>query len=214
MISLVTSDNRYNALYGEGSCLVLDFDYNEMDNVDFSGEGTNTFTVSFDLYSSDEECIFAYAIADEITDDNEYTDYAPTDDLPVVYGDIPLEDCGVGESIDFSADADGGTSPYTWLWDFGDGETWDEQDATHVYDEAGTYKVVVLVTDSNDYSDIYYSNLTITGDGDHNGGNGNGENNGDTNQGDSLDSGLLLFVVLIVIISIVGVAVIVYIIRR
>lgn len=54
----------------------------------------------------------------------------------------------VGEDIEFSGFASGGTPPYTWEWDFGDGETSDEQNPTHAYDEAGVFNVTLTVTDS------------------------------------------------------------------
>jgi hypothetical protein len=54
----------------------------------------------------------------------------------------------VGEDIEFSGFASGGTPPYTWEWTFGDGETSDEQNPTHAYDEAGVFNVTLTVTDS------------------------------------------------------------------
>jgi hypothetical protein len=224
MISLVTSDNRYDLAYNNDSCVLIDLDYNEID-CSYSGAGTNTLAVSFDLNNSNEEYIFVYAATDEITDDGEeYIDYAPVsyEDLPLIYpsDDFPTEgteNLFVGESIDFSASVEGGTSPYTWKWNFGDGKTSeDEESTTHVYDEAGTYKVIVLVTDDNGYSDIFYSTLDITASdgGNNNGGNNNG---GDSNGEDgkpSSNSGLILFAVIIIAIVVVGIAIIVYVIRR
>ena len=37
----------------------------------------------------------------------------------------------------------------SWQWDFGDGNTSTEQNPTHVYEDAGTYTVTLVVTDSN-----------------------------------------------------------------
>jgi hypothetical protein len=53
----------------------------------------------------------------------------------------------VNEEIQFTGSAFGGTEPYTWAWDFGDGETSDEQNPTHAYDAAGVYNVTLTVTD-------------------------------------------------------------------
>jgi len=53
-----------------------------------------------------------------------------------------------GESVYFHGTANGGTEPYTWHWDFGDGSTSDEQNPTHVYSKAGKYSVTLTVTDA------------------------------------------------------------------
>lgn len=213
VISLITSENGYDAWCGEGNCTITDFDYNEIGAVEYSGEGTDTLTLSFDLYSSDEEYVFVHAFVYETTDEEEYFDSAPDEEkLPFVYS--AFTNAGVvGENIDFPAVAEGGKPPYTWKWDFGDGETSNEQNTTHVYDEAGTYKAIVIVTDENGYSNIYFNTLDISANGNGNG-NGNGDGNGSTQTGDSSNSGILIFAVAIGIIVVAGVAVLVYIIRR
>ena len=53
-----------------------------------------------------------------------------------------------GEIIQFYGSASGGTEPYTWHWDFGDGTTSNEQNPKHAYSNAGTYTVTLTVTDS------------------------------------------------------------------
>ncbi|MDE1838149.1 MAG: PKD domain-containing protein, partial [Euryarchaeota archaeon] len=54
----------------------------------------------------------------------------------------------VGGPLTFSATASGGTAPYTWLWNFGDGTTSAQQNPTHTYSATGTYNVVASATDS------------------------------------------------------------------
>jgi PKD repeat protein len=50
----------------------------------------------------------------------------------------------------FSAHITGGTEPYTISWNFGNGsEGSQEQSVEHTFDEAGTYNVAVIVTDSD-----------------------------------------------------------------
>ena len=53
-------------------------------------------------------------------------------------------------SFDFEANVTGGTVPYTYSWDFGDGSVESEDDETisHTFDVAGTYNVDLTVTDS------------------------------------------------------------------
>jgi hypothetical protein len=54
-----------------------------------------------------------------------------------------------GESIQFTGSADNGTPPYTYYWDFGDGNFSNEQNPTHRYDIAGNFTVILSVIDSN-----------------------------------------------------------------
>ena len=54
-------------------------------------------------------------------------------------------------TFEFQANITGGTEPYTYSWDFGDGtEGSDEESIVHTYDEPGTYNVAVTITDSDD----------------------------------------------------------------
>ncbi len=53
-----------------------------------------------------------------------------------------------GDQIQFSGSAAGGTPPYTWEWDFGDGATSTLQNPTHAYTTPNLYTVTLEVTDS------------------------------------------------------------------
>ncbi|MBE3120971.1 MAG: PKD domain-containing protein [Thermoplasmata archaeon] len=80
----------------------------------------------------------------------------------VYYDDLsflPVGDelsCGAGgpyfgevdEEIQFTGSAFGGTAPYTYAWDFGDGNTGTGETPTHAYTEAGVFNVTLTVTDS------------------------------------------------------------------
>jgi PKD repeat protein len=49
----------------------------------------------------------------------------------------------------FEANAEGGTEPYTFSWDFGDGsQQGNEQSIDHTFENPGTYDVILTVTDS------------------------------------------------------------------
>jgi len=53
-----------------------------------------------------------------------------------------------GESIQFEGSAAGGVPPYSFDWDFGNGDTADVEDPVYAYDAPGVYDVTLTVTDS------------------------------------------------------------------
>jgi PKD repeat protein len=63
-------------------------------------------------------------------------------------GDLGGYETIVNEEIQFYGIAAGGTQPYTYYWDLGDGTTNDIQNPTHIYETAGTYTATLTVTDS------------------------------------------------------------------
>src|SRR5215204_667745 len=53
-------------------------------------------------------------------------------------------------TFEFQSNPTGGTEPYTYLWDFGDGsEGSDEQSVAHTFEEAGIYNVTLAATDTD-----------------------------------------------------------------
>jgi hypothetical protein len=53
----------------------------------------------------------------------------------------------VNETIQFYGFAEGGTEPYNWSWDFGDGTNSTEQNPQHVYNATGNYTATLTVID-------------------------------------------------------------------
>lgn len=53
-----------------------------------------------------------------------------------------------GGSLSFTATASGGTSPYTFSWSFGDGQTGSGATVSHTYQSAGNYNVTLTITDA------------------------------------------------------------------
>src|SRR5215207_6912295 len=73
--------------------------------------------------------------------------------------------------VGFETLTDGGTPPYTCLWDLGDGTTSDTCGASHIYQNPGTYTATVTVTDSvgqtaSDSTEEF--SITNTGGGENN----------------------------------------------
>jgi len=66
------------------------------------------------------------------------------------------------EGIVFHGNASGGVPTYTWLWNFGDGNTSTLQNPVHSYSAPGLYNVTLMVTDSakSTASDETIANIT------------------------------------------------------
>jgi PKD repeat protein len=52
-------------------------------------------------------------------------------------------------SVDFFSEISGNNWPYTYLWDFGDGNTSNDKNPSHLYNQDGTYYVTLKVTDAD-----------------------------------------------------------------
>jgi len=62
--------------------------------------------------------------------------------------------------VTFTGDAEGGTAPYSFRWNFGDGGSSSAQNPTHTYSTSGSYSSTLTVTDAA--SDTATSTITIT----------------------------------------------------
>jgi PKD repeat protein len=71
-------------------------------------------------------------------------------------------------TFEFEADVTGGTGPYTYRWDFGDGSSSSSRESNtqtilHTFEEAGRYNVGVTVIDSR--NQIAFDSIVITVEG-------------------------------------------------
>ncbi|UCF13537.1 MAG: PKD domain-containing protein [Thermoplasmatales archaeon] len=69
----------------------------------------------------------------------------------------------VDEEIQFDGTAAGGTPPYEFLWDFGNGDTSTVEDPVYTYSEPGVYTVNLTVTDSDQSTASDETTATIEG---------------------------------------------------
>src|SRR5919106_1442905 len=147
--------------------------------------GTEPYAISWNFddgsEESDEQTVLhtfeeagIYNVVLTITDENgeEASDNleitvnepSPTIAEPLTVGIISNSTEGVAPAtFEFQANLTGGTEPYTYLWDFGDGsEESDEQSALQRFVGAGIYNVVLTITDEN--GEEASDNLEITVD--------------------------------------------------
>jgi outer membrane protein assembly factor BamB len=55
----------------------------------------------------------------------------------------------IDEPVQFNGTGYGGYRPYSWYWDFGDGNTSTERNPSHIYTESGNYSVTLEVIDDS-----------------------------------------------------------------
>ena len=65
-------------------------------------------------------------------------------------------------NVNFTANVAGGNGQYSYLWDFGDGNTSTDKDPSHVYATAGDYNVTFTVTDGAAMSADSSATITVT----------------------------------------------------
>jgi len=147
-LSLSTSQDSYEINYINKTCQLSYSDYTTVNITDFSVDG-GKLTIQFDVLNADETYDEMVANTVELVFSGEeisyYIDTAPDEPMSVDAGG-PYEG-EAGDDIEFSGSAYFGMSPYTYEWDFGDGETATGKNPTHAYEAAGNYTVNLAVTD-------------------------------------------------------------------
>ncbi|MFW6056468.1 MAG: DUF4349 domain-containing protein [Chloroflexota bacterium] len=66
-----------------------------------------------------------------------------------------------GQPVRFESDVSGGFSPYSYEWSFGDGETSNEANPTHIYDDEGWHSIRLSVTDDRGAREDAYRDYYI-----------------------------------------------------
>ena len=85
--------------------------------------------------------------------------------LPSLTGTATPTVIDSGGNVSFTCTPSGGTTPYAYLWDFGDGETSTAQSPDHIFAHKGTYTVTVTVTDAADETAEWTTVITVNSSG-------------------------------------------------
>jgi len=116
---------------------------------DFGDGNTGVGVSPSHTYSGEGE----FTVTLTVIDDAGSVDTASSS-VSVVNPDVVVDAGGpyaaqTGELIVFSGSASEGKPPYTFSWDFGDGNTSDEQNPEYIYVNPGTFTVTLMVVDRN-----------------------------------------------------------------
>jgi hypothetical protein len=68
-----------------------------------------------------------------------------------------------GEVVQFNATVYGGTEPYTWEWDFGDGSVSNISNPVHTYEYVGNYSITLTITDADGKKSMDWGMVNIFG---------------------------------------------------
>lgn len=105
---------------------------------------TNTLEGTFDCMDCSEQLNFSFLATSSIIDDViKVGAYA--------YRTLTVNNTNTIYIVTFTPEIQGGTMPYTLIWDFGDGVTSSTENVTlsHTYATAGGYPVTLIATDAN-----------------------------------------------------------------
>lgn len=117
------------------------------------GDGTTYSTPTFShvYLQAGSYAVFHY-VAGPYGESNKYVaDYIKAVNTPSVEFSASKTKVKVGEEITFTDMSQGPAT--SWLWDFGDGTTSEEQNPVKAYDKPGKYSVTLRVTNACDYDE-------------------------------------------------------------
>jgi len=140
----------------------------EGDLIQLSGQTTTARIIGIDYeshilyldrslnWNSGQGVSLAYSGATPDIGSYEYEIQSP----PLIASSASSTDTGeVPVTVEFTASASGGISPYSFYWNFGDGASSTAQNPSHTYSQAGTFTAALTVTDNLGKTDS--DNLTI-----------------------------------------------------
>ena len=156
-VSLWSADSAGYTYFGANATGVAPFTY----LWDFGDGNTSTQQYPIHQYNS----FGSYVACVTITDANQCTS-TDCDTITISGGGCSVTANGIDTagSWFFWANATG-AAPFTYYWDFGDGNTSTQANPSHVYAQAGTYQACVTITDANQCTSTSCTTITVGGGG-------------------------------------------------
>lgn len=221
VVNVSTDANVYTITYVNNTCRLGTEDSTNFTPITTFSKKGNTVTMSFVLNSSAEtiegfgaqttflKMNFSEVLSGEGAGMYMYMDYAPNDPLTIQDAGTDQNLAATGTTISFTCTLmpSTGQPPYSYHWNFGDGQTTSTPNtpaltnaANHVYNKAGTYTYNCTVTDNSGFSQYQTGSIKI--------------NSQSTSVLPGIGNMVMIFIAIIVIIAIAGVAIVIYLIRR
>jgi PKD repeat protein len=133
-----SSSFRYTLLFGDGTSQIVQGGLTATVSHTFNTLGTFTVRVT-----AKEIGAVAFSQIQETSTTNVAVVNSQTGDFTFTPSSIVT-----GQSVSFNATVSGGTPPYTFKWDFGDGTTGTGPMVTHTYSSSGSFMVKLTITDA------------------------------------------------------------------
>jgi hypothetical protein len=133
-----SSSFRYTLVFGDGTSQIVQGGLTATVSHTFNTLGTFTVRVT-----AKEIGAVAFSQIQETSTTNVVVVNTQTGDFTFTPSSLIT-----GQSVSFNATISGGTPPYTFKWDFGDGTTGTGRMVTHTYSSSGSFMVVLTITDA------------------------------------------------------------------
>jgi len=123
----------------------------------YAGADTYAATVTVkDGLNNTQECSFNVTVNEALVANfsagsgivRAYPSGNPTIDPEIAYPTSGYVNSPTNTTFNFTNESTGGVGPYTYAWDFGDGNNSTDEDPVYTYAVNGTYDVLLTVTDS------------------------------------------------------------------
>jgi PKD repeat protein len=127
---------------------------------DFGDENTSTLQNPSHTYAEEGKYTVTLTVTDNVYETDHNSTTAEIIDELLVSANGPYG-AYINSAIQFNGTASGGTPPYSWFWNFGDGNTSVLQNPSHTYAEEGNYTVFLNVKDSANasHNDTTYAEI-------------------------------------------------------
>jgi parallel beta-helix repeat protein len=149
--SIWNADDSYNNQWDNSSIGNFWDDYTGVD-ADNDGIGDTPYNISNGDSQDNYPLILTTEVFPDFDSKSPIASFGYSPSIPSEYPDTV-------QFTDLSNDRDGNI--ISWFWDFGDGDTSNEQNSMHSYNNEGTYYVTLTVTDDDGFTDTETKTIIV-----------------------------------------------------